>query len=180
MRKQTRQKSRTFDGKKYRLLLNAKEMVFFLILAFLLLRFIIGFSIVHGNSMEPTLYDGEIVFYTRVNFGYAPGDIVSVRMPNGDYYVKRVVAAAGDVVDLKDGILYVNGRAEAQNDTNEETLEQKGSVVYPCTLGENQYFVLGDNRAESVDSRAFGAVSESQIKGKLWLHFGAFYIRTLY
>lgn len=140
-----------------------------LIVLFFLLRFVVGTSKVQGASMTPTLIDGQMIYFTRIHASYEVGDIVCISMPNGDNYIKRVVAVPGDVVELNEGVLYVNGEPQVDygyGDTN----PQEASVTYPLTVGENKYFVLGDNRERSVDSRSFGAVYRSQILGKVVHH----------
>ena len=141
-------------------------LVAVLIVLFFLFRFIVGTSRVSGNSMDPTLVDGQSVFFTRVHISYRVGDIVCITMPNGDSYVKRVVAVPGDVVELKEGVLYVNGAAQ-ETFGHGQTLPQEASIEYPYTVEAEKYFVLGDNREASVDSRSFGAVYRSQILGRL-------------
>ena len=118
------------------------------------------------------------MFYTRFGTGISRGNVVSVRIPSGEYYIKRVVAVGGDEVDLRDGVLYINGQPEEGSYVRGVTKPESGSVTYPFTVAEGDYFVLGDNREESVDSRSFGTVSGSQIRGVirfsigwLWIHF---------
>lgn len=84
-----------------------------------------------------------------------------------DNLIKRVVAKEGDVVDLKDGKLYVNGEEETRQTFQGETYEIYNYIFYPLTVGKGEYFVLGDNRENSLDSRALGPIKEGQIKGKV-------------
>ena len=141
-------------------------LVAVLIVLFFLLRFVVGTSKVDGSSMDPTLIDGQMIFFTRIHASYQAGDIVGLSMPNGDNYVKRVVAVPGDVVELKEGKLYVNGQLQDAYGHG-QTLPQEASVTYPYTLEKNKYFLLGDNRENSVDSRSFGAVYRGQILGEV-------------
>lgn len=146
---------------------------------FVLFRFVIGFSIVGGDSMNPTLTDGTVVVYLRPVRDYLPGDVISMRVPSGEYYVKRVAAVGGDVVDLQDGHLLVNGEPTAAAWEHGETLEETGAVIYPYYVREGNVFVLGDNRTVSMDSRAFGEVNRRQIKGRIFLQIGKNGIRRL-
>ena len=140
---------------------------------FIIFHFVIGFSPVNGNSMYPTLKHGEITFYTRMHRTYQRGDIVIVKRPNGKLYVKRVVAVAGDTVKIKNNGLYVNDKKQPGDSLYaEKTQAMKGEVEYPLTIREGEYFVLGDNRENSEDSRVFGAVSKGDIKGKVLYHAG--------
>ena len=92
-----------YNGLKLFWLHDSLFFIIAIILIFILFRFCIGISIVGGDSMAPTLSDGEIVIYSRMVSNYKAGDIVSLRVPSGDFYVKRVAAAAGDTIDLRDG-----------------------------------------------------------------------------
>ena len=162
-------RNRKFDSRKLLWLRLAKEFAVVALAAFLVFRFLLGVSFVSGHSMEPTLRDGQAVVYNRLQRQYSVGDIVSFRMPSGEYIIKRVVAVAGDTVDIRDGKLFVNGEEEQGDYWQGETLPQDESVEYPLTLREGQFFALGDNREVSVDSRTIGPVSESQSRGKIFL-----------
>lgn len=157
-----------YDGLKYGWLRDARRFVLLLAAVYLILQLVIGFSFVNGDSMEPTLQDGELVMYLRAGQTYERGDVVSVRIPSGEYYVKRIIALEGDTVDLRDGDVYLNGELLAEPYIQGRTLEQPGTVRYPLRLQKGQIFVMGDNREGSMDSRSFGAVGKGQIKGKLW------------
>ncbi len=129
--------------------------------------------------MYPTLEDGDVVMYVRVVNEYEPGDIVSLRVPSGDFYVKRVVAVGGDVVDLKDGTVYVNNEPLDEEWANGDTMKETGVVIYPYYVREGNVFVLGDNRTVSMDSRAFGEVNIRQIKGKIVAEIGLKGVRMI-
>lgn len=156
-----------YDGKKLEWFHTLRDILVGLTVAFAALQFIVGASQVRGNSMYPTLHDGQIVLYNRISSSYKKGDVISVKMPSGECYVKRVAAVGGDTVELRGGALYINGQKESGNYINGATQPQEGLVKYPCTVEEGKLFVVGDNRADSVDSRTFGAVVEEQVKGKL-------------
>lgn len=168
-----------YDGKKQKWLHNMIEMVFIFLLVFLLFHFVIGLSFVKGNSMYPTLHNNEIAFYTRIIPKFQRGDILSVRMPSGEYYVKRVIAVGGDTVDIKDGRVYVDGEALREPYAKGGTKTKVGGVEFPYTVGSGKVFVMGDNREKSMDSRDFGAVIHGQIKGKILLHVRGFNIHTV-
>ena len=95
-----------------------------------------------------------------------------MRMPSGEYYVKRVIAVGGDTVDIRKGKLYVNDEEMDEPYVNGETERKVGGVEFPYTVEDGKVFVMGDNREESMDSRDFGAVIRKQIKGKVWLYIG--------
>ena len=184
-----------YDKHKYGWLHFALELVAGTIVFLVIASFVIGVARVDGVSMEPTLKDSQIVVFLRNQDTYQRGDIIAIRMPEGDSYVKRVIALPGDTVDIHDGAVYVNG--ELQNEpyiqgptevaigstgsggegvggaggtggTGGESADGiGGGAVYPLEVPEGKIFVLGDNRPESVDSREFGPVSYTVIKGKL-------------
>lgn len=169
-----------YDGLKYGWLKDTKKFVILLVVLFVVFHNVVGFSFVKGGSMEPTLEEGDLVLYTRIMPHYKRGDIVSVRIPSGEYYVKRIMAMSGDTVELKDGKVYVNEELVEEPYIDGDTLPSSDGIVrYPYTLQEGQVFVMGDNRAVSMDSRSFGAVGVRQIKGKIWFRAGKFFIRRI-
>ncbi len=132
-----------------------------------------------GVSMEPNLYNGEKIYVDRFDYLLGTpkvGDVV-VFLPNGNekshYYVKRVVAVSGDTVQIISGRLYVNG-SMVMEDENYDKIAEAGIAENPVTLGNNEYFVLGDNRNNSEDSRSanIGAVKGKDIIGRAWFHKG--------
>lgn len=130
-----------------------------------------------GNSMSETLEDGDKILVNR--FVYAlkspKAEDVIVFYPNGNekahYYVKRVVGVPGDTVQIKDGSLYVNG--EIYEDIVEE-IEYAGLAEEKITVGEDEYFVLGDATNSSEDSRYanIGMIKKEYIEGKAWFRTG--------
>ncbi|MBD5395568.1 MAG: signal peptidase I [Lachnospiraceae bacterium] len=157
-----------YDGLKYGWLNNIKKFLLLLIVLLFIFHSVIGFSFIKGYSMQPTLMEGDLVLYIRFNLSYQRGDIVSVKIPSGEYYVKRIIAMEGDTVDLKDGKVYVNDELISEPYLNVQLTEPDGGIVrYPYTLQKGQVFIMGDNRSESMDSRNFGAVGKRQIKGKI-------------
>ena len=148
------------------------HFILLVLFLFLLFRFGIGFSVVGGESMSPTLQDGDLVMYLRIVPEYRPGDIISMRVPSGDYYVKRVIAIGGDTVEVEDGQILVNGEAPEEWNRWGATQPETATIIYPYTVGEGNVFVLGDNRPVSKDSRAFGEVRLRQIQGKILLSLG--------
>lgn len=172
MSDQTKSEKR-YRGWRWKWLREGRRFVLLVAAAVLVFRFVIGFSVVDGASMSPTLQNGDVVIYTRINPAVRRGDVLSLKLTSGEYYVKRAVALAGDVVELADGTLYVNGQPEAGGYVHGQTFPEDGSVTYPYTVEEDCVFVVGDNRGESIDSRFFGAVKLSQVRGVLRLSVGS-------
>ena len=131
-----------------------------------------------GVSMEPELYNGQRVLINRYAYLMSSpkvGDVI-VFLPNGSrnshYYIKRVVAVPGDTVQIIGGRLYVNG--EQIVDERYDKMAEAGIAENPLLLGADEYFVLGDNRNSSEDSRSanIGPVRSSDILGRVWFHMG--------
>jgi signal peptidase I len=138
--------------------------------------FVVQVTEVRQRSMEPTLFQSDRVLVSKVDYRVAAperGDIV-VFDPTSDTaipFVKRIVAIAGDVVELRDGRLYVNGEPSEIPEAVGDTLPQSPQVVYPYTVPEGEFFAMGDNRQASSDSRSFAAQPNVQIIGKVILRF---------
>lgn len=131
-----------------------------------------------GGSMSGTLEDGDKILVNRFVYALkAPkaNDVV-VFYPNGNekthYYVKRVIAVPGDTVKIEDGVVYVNG--EAFDETDTEIIEYAGLAEETITVAEDEFFVLGDNRNSSEDSRYanIGNIKREHIEGKAWFRTG--------
>lgn len=159
--------TRKYDGSKSKSLTFFKGIVIVALLLFFVFGVVIGTSTVSGNSMDPTLKNGQRVFFFRLQRDYKVGDVISLRMPSGDYYVKRIVAVEGDVVEVRDGSIYVNGKEYKDKHAVGNTDVQEKTVVYPYTVGKDAFFVVGDNREHSVDSRSFGGIVIYQIRGRI-------------
>lgn len=143
-------------------------------LAFVIVYFVGIRTSVIGFSMEPALYNGQEILINRFIYKLSnpkAGDVV-VFLPNGNqnthYYVKRVVAVPGETVQIAEGILYVNG-APVEDDTY-DLIADAGIAEHEIKLGNDEYFVLGDNCNSSEDSRSgnIGAVARDDIVGKAW------------
>lgn len=148
------------------------EFAVIILLIFLVFQFIWGISTVEGSSMYPTLHDENIVVYSRVDKSYEQGQIIVIDRPGGDIFVKRIVAVAGDTVNIEGGNLYVNGKEIRLDTTIGETREAADALDYPVVVAEGEVFVLGDNRENSEDSRMFGPIKLEDVKGKILWYMG--------
>jgi signal peptidase I len=120
--------------------------------------------VVSGASMAPTFYSGDVLWTNKLATDYERYDVVVARI-DGGAVVKRVIGLPGEDVMIKDGNVFINGvvlAGEPDGVTAHGGIAQDGVV-----LAGDEYFLLGDNRAESTDSRFFGAVDAEQIKGKV-------------
>ena len=138
---------------------------------------------VSGRSMLPTLQDGErglVNIFSTLIFGIHRFDVVAVVEPeSGDQWVKRVIGLPGESVAYHNGMLYINGEMVEESFLNDEYITSTGrtratitSDMAEIVLGDNEYFLVGDNRPDSKDSRYRGPFQRSDIIGK---HFYAFY-----
>jgi signal peptidase I len=138
-----------------------------LVIALLVRGFVIEPFIVDGPSMEPTLWTGERLFVSKLTFRLGTpkrGDVVMFKYPlnpNKDY-VKRVVAVGGDTVEMRLGRVYVNGQQVQEPYIHFAGLYSMNALTVP----EGTIFVMGDNRVNSEDSRDFGPVKLSLVRGK--------------
>ena len=125
-----------------------------------------------GSSMSPTLREGDKFIVNRCALVYrAPqrGEMVVLKDPgHDDFAVKRVVAGPSDLILLKDGIVYVNGRKLSEPYLQRNTLTLCSETAQRFfRLDKNEYFVLGDNRKDSLDSRYYGGIARNNILGVL-------------
>jgi len=171
-----------FSEKSESVLDSLIDFLFSTVLMVAVVFFIRGFIfqpyIVEGKSMEPTLFSGEYIIVDKISYRFTPpkrGDVVVLnpdsKMPDLSY-IKRIIGLPGEKVIIEDGIVkIVSGDKEEvlrepylghNNKTYTNTFQDRLVV----NLGENEYFVLGDNRANSLDSRSIGAISRDHIIGK--------------
>lgn len=129
---------------------------------------------VEGASMEPTLHNNEKIFVNKFSSveSITRGDIVIIEGSSVNY-VKRVIGLPGDEVKMENDQLFINGQVfdEIYLENNREVAEQMGTLLTedfgPITVPENEYFVMGDNRLVSMDSRnGLGLISKETIVGK--------------
>lgn len=151
------------------------EIAIVLMMAFVLVYFIGMRTSVVGQSMSETLENGDQILVNRFMYkviGPKANDVI-VFLPNGNekshYYVKRVIGIPGDTVQIKDGRIYVNG-TEFTEKVDVAAIEDAGLAADAVTLGDDEYFVLGDNRNNSEDSRYanIGNIKREYIIGKAW------------
>jgi signal peptidase I len=142
--------------------------------------FVVQVTEVRQRSMEPTLEQNDRVLVSKLDYRFGPplrGDIIVFNPPIPDAsipYVKRVIAVAGESVDLRNGNVFVNGQQIDIPEAHGATQAQAPQIVYPFVVPEGQIFVMGDNRTFSSDSRTFGPVPVGNIIGKVILRFWPF------
>jgi signal peptidase I len=146
------------------------------ILIFLMISTTIQSSIVIYSSMEPNLHEGQRILINKLVYKFHEperGDIIVFPSPDNpdEEYIKRIIGLPGEVVEMKDGIVYIH-----QPDGNVFALDEQEYIANPAknhflsdTIPPDNYFVLGDNRNNSIDSRRGWTVPGQDIVGKAWL-----------
>lgn len=147
-------------------------MLIAVILALLVRTFIVERFVVVGYSMEPTLVNGENLLVNKLAYRFGQpqdGQIIVFHppLPVNQDFIKRVIATPGQTVSMRNGVVYVNNKK-----VPEPYIKYLGNASFPpVTVTANHVFVLGDNRPHSEDSRYFGLVPDSSIKGEAVFSF---------
>lgn len=141
-------------------------------------------DIVNGNSMYPTLQNNERIIVNKISpqlgRDYRYGDIVTIdgnKLLNhvGDrYLVKRIIGLPGDHVQIKEDHVYINGTLLEETYISSDVITEQAGFFDDVTLSEEQYYVLGDNREHSGDSRYFGPVPRRALLGYVYFRFYPF------
>lgn len=129
-------------------------------------HFVFGLFINYGVAMEPSVQDRDIILFYRLDNEYTANEAV-VYEADGEERLGRIVARGGDTVEITDEGLKVNGYLQQDYKNTGDTLAVKGGTEYPVTLASDEFFILGDNREKSTDSRMFGPVKASAVKGSV-------------
>lgn len=136
---------------------------FMIILVVVLIKtFIVSPIRVNGASMDPTLNDKDIMLLDEISYRFRNierFDIVVVKEEN-EYLIKRIIGLPGEKVEYKDNKLYIDSKYVKEDFKHKETFD------FSTTLGKDEYFIMGDNRTNSTDSRVFGPISRDEIMGK--------------
>lgn len=132
--------------------------VVILVVVVLIRTYLVTPIMVNGPSMQPTLSGGEVMILNKRG-KIDRFDVVVVDIKSEDI-IKRVIAMPGETISCENGIVYVNDRRQDEEYSKGVTFDFE-----KVTLGDDEYFVMGDNREDSLDSRKLGAFKEKQIKG---------------
>jgi signal peptidase I len=132
---------------------------------------------VRGASMEPNFFDHEYLLIDEISYRFeqpSRGDIVVFRYPRdpSQYFIKRVIGLPGETIEIADGKVRIYNHAHPNGEVLDESkyLEQPFTATHETvTLRQNEYYLLGDNRPSSLDSRVFGPVNRSFIVGRVWV-----------
>jgi signal peptidase I len=171
------------------LLREVFEVVVLAVILYVGISFAVQAVHVEGLSMYATLDDNDYLIANKIDYRlHAPqrGDIIILRPPtdNSKDFIKRVIALPGEKLLIRDGIVYINGHKLDEPYLPEEWTtfnNWPNDGTDGKVMGSNQYFVMGDNRNKSQDSRIFGPIGRDRIDGRAWFriwplaHFGSIY-----
>ncbi|MCL2400122.1 MAG: signal peptidase I [Defluviitaleaceae bacterium] len=148
-----------------------------LVLFFFIRNFVFRVADVSGHSMDPTLTHGDFVLLSRVGYWFGTpqhGDIIAFpfRENPSEFYIKRIIGVPGDVIDFQNSRFVVNGQVP-DFDFAQVNVISRGDIDLPITIGEDEFFVLGDNINSSKDSRyqTVGFISERDMLGRVVIRF---------
>ena len=158
-----------------------ETVVVALVISIVLYLFIMTPHEVIGNSMHPTYQNGEYLMANKLLYKFNEpqrGDVIIFKYSDTQDFIKRVIGLPGDKVMLKDGHIYINDKLVDESSYLSNSIYTNGGEFLhegeTTTVPEGQYFVCGDNRPHSSDSRTFGPITKENIKGKAWLVYYPF------
>lgn len=144
-------------------------------LTWLIITFVGQRTRVSGHSMEATLHDGDNLIVDKLSYRFRDPKrfeiiVFPYRHKENTYYIKRIIGLPGETVQVKEGYVYIDGEKLDEN-YGLEVMEDAGIAAEPIELGEDEYFVLGDNRNHSSDSRdpSVGILHRDELIGRAWI-----------
>ena len=144
-------------------------------ITFLIIHYVGQRTYVSGSSMENTLSDGDNLIVDKITYRFSDPkrydiNVFPYQYEENTYFIKRIIGLPGETVQIVDGIIYIDGEA-LQESYGREVMKNSGLAADPVTLGEDEYFVLGDNRNDSTDSRdpSVGKIPRDRIIGRAWV-----------
>ena len=132
---------------------------------------------IKGSSMEPDFHDGEFLLTDKVTYRFGKpkrDDVIVFKAPpdDSDEFIKRIIGVPNDTINIQSGKVYLNGNVINEPYLAQNTYTSSGTFAkenVPFTIPNDFYFVMGDNREHSFDSRNFGLINKSKITGRAWV-----------
>ena len=150
---------------------DTSKYIIVIIVVLFIFAFVLGLQQVVGPSMQPNLKEGDILLVNKVVYRFKEPkrfDVV-VLSQNDKYMIKRIIGIPGDHIEYKNNTLYINGKVYEEKFIDKNNIKTEDFVLEYKTIPNDMYFMLGDNREDSQDSRNFGLVSKDDIIGKSWI-----------
>lgn len=153
--------------------LDTLDFIIFLLIGLFILTFMFNIVIVHGESMQPTYNEKDVLIIKKINMNNESlnyGDIIVTddnKITNRKL-IKRLIGKPGDVIEIKNGLVFRNNKKLNEPYIKGETfIPYKETNTLKITLGEDKYYLLGDNRNNSIDSRVIGSIKLNEMIGKV-------------
>ena len=136
---------------------------------------------VDGHSMEPTLSDGDNLIVDKLSYRFREPErydiiVFPYQHAENTYYIKRIIGMPGETVQIRDGYVYIDGKRLTSDIYGKEKIKDPQTAAEPVTLGDDEYFVMGDNRNHSMDSRdpGVGVLTRKDLIGRAWVRIYPF------
>ncbi len=150
---------------------DTSKYIIVIIVVLFVFAFVLGLQQVVGPSMQPNLKEGDILLVNKLVYRFTSikrFDVV-VLSQKDKYMIKRIIGIPGDSIEYKNNTLYINGIAYEEKFIDKNNSKTEDFVLEYKFIPDNMYFVLGDNRENSEDSRDFGLIPKDYIIGKSWV-----------
>ncbi len=168
------------QGRLRQIFENVFYIAIAIVLALIIQRFIARPFIVNGSSMLPTLHSSEYIIIDQVKYKFNDikrGDVVVFRAPPepNKFYIKRIIGLPNETVKIENGkVSIINESHPGGFELSEDHIKYNTNTNLTYKIPEGNYFVMGDNRAESFDSKDWGTLPKEEIRGRAWLRLFPF------
>ena len=150
-------------------------------LTYFIITFVGQRTVVSGSSMETTLSDGDNLIVDKLSYRFRDPErfdiiVFPYKYEENTFYIKRIIGMPGETIQISDGYVYINGEILESDIYGNEVMEYASLASSPIELGEEEYFVLGDNRNHSSDSRdpSVGVLTREDLIGRAWVRIYPF------
>ncbi len=154
--------------------------IILMILTYLTVTYVGQRTRVEGDSMYPMLHDGDNLIVDKITYKFSDPErfdivVFPYQYETNIFYIKRIIALPGETILIKDGVIYIDGEV-LDEEYGAEVIELSGIAAEEIQLGDDEYFVLGDNRNHSKDSRdpSVGLLHEDDLVGRAWMRIWPF------